>query len=70
MPAPSVGPVDTAVLVFAGGSLSAAFAEILSTEIDLLSEDDLAQLTSLAELKTAGILTEAEFAVEKARILG
>lgn len=31
--------------------------------------DRLAQLKDLAELKAAGVLTEAEFAAEKARIL-
>jgi len=33
-------------------------------------EDRVAQLKELAELKTQGILTEQEFAAEKARILG
>ena len=33
-------------------------------------EDRLAQLKDLAGLKTQGILTDAEFAAEKARILG
>jgi hypothetical protein len=32
--------------------------------------DRLAQLSTLAELKAQGVLTEAEFAAEKARILG
>lgn len=31
--------------------------------------DRIAQLTQLAELKTQGVLSEAEFAAEKARIL-
>jgi hypothetical protein len=35
------------------------------------SVDDLfAQLTKLGELRTAGLLTEAEFAEQKARLLG
>jgi hypothetical protein len=35
------------------------------------SEDDtIAQLTKLGELKAAGILTEEEFAAQKAKILG
>src|SRR5262245_63697924 len=35
------------------------------------SEDDtIAQLTKLGELKAAGVLTEEEFAAQKARILG
>ena len=33
------------------------------------TEDKLAQLTQLGELKTAGVLTEAEFEAQKARIL-
>ena len=32
--------------------------------------DPIAQLKSLAELKDQGILTEAEFAAQKARVLG
>ena len=32
--------------------------------------DPIEQLTKLAELKNQGILTEAEFATQKARILG
>jgi hypothetical protein len=32
-------------------------------------DDKIAQLQQLAELKTAGILTEEEFAAEKAKIL-
>ena len=32
--------------------------------------DPIEQLTKLAELKNQGILTEAEFAAEKAKILG
>lgn len=32
--------------------------------------DMLAQLTKLGELRDAGVLTEAEFEVQKARILG
>jgi hypothetical protein len=32
-------------------------------------DDKVAQLKSLADLKTQGILTDAEFAAEKARIL-
>jgi hypothetical protein len=32
--------------------------------------DRIGQLKELAELKAAGILTEAEFAAEKARVLG
>lgn len=32
-------------------------------------EDDLAQLQKLGELRAAGVLTEAEFAAEKAKIL-
>jgi Short C-terminal domain len=32
--------------------------------------DMLAQLTQLGELKAAGVLTEAEFQTQKARILG
>lgn len=32
--------------------------------------DMIAQLTKLGELKDAGVLTEAEFAQQKARILG
>jgi Short C-terminal domain len=34
-----------------------------------LNTDMLAQLTQLGELKAAGILTEAEFQAQKARIL-
>lgn len=34
------------------------------------SEDRLAQLKQLGDLKAQGILTEEEFAAEKARILG
>ena len=33
------------------------------------TDDKIAQLQKLAELKTAGILTEQEFAAEKAKIL-
>jgi len=33
------------------------------------TEDKLAQLTQLGELKTAGVLTDAEFEAQKARIL-
>ena|SRR5271170_3480938 len=33
-------------------------------------DDVLAQLTKLGELKAAGVLTEAEFQTQKARILG
>jgi hypothetical protein len=33
-------------------------------------DDTIAQLQKLAELKTAGILTEEEFAAQKAKILG
>jgi hypothetical protein len=33
-------------------------------------EDRLAQLSQLGELKAQGVLTEEEFAAEKARILG
>jgi len=32
--------------------------------------DKYAQLKQLAELKTAGVVTEAEFEVEKAKLLG
>lgn len=35
-----------------------------------LSEDAMAQLQKLAELRASGILTEEEFATQKARILG
>ena len=35
-----------------------------------ITDDVIAQLTKLGELKDAGVLTEAEFAVQKARILG
>jgi type II secretory pathway component PulL len=34
------------------------------------TEDTIAKLKELAELKDAGVLTEAEFAVQKAKILG
>jgi hypothetical protein len=34
------------------------------------AEDPIEQLKGLAELKNQGILTEAEFATQKARILG
>ena len=34
------------------------------------AEDPIEQLKQLAELKNQGILTEAEFAAQKARILG
>ena len=34
------------------------------------ADDRLEQLRQLGELKAEGVLTEAEFAVEKARILG
>ena len=33
------------------------------------AEDDLAQLQKLGELRASGVLTEEEFAVEKAKIL-
>jgi hypothetical protein len=33
-------------------------------------DDTIAQLTKLGELKAAGILTEEEFAAQKAKILG
>src|SRR5204863_3575183 len=33
------------------------------------ADDDLAQLQKLGELRAAGVLTEAEFAAEKAKIL-
>jgi hypothetical protein len=33
------------------------------------AEDRIAQLTALADLKASGVLTEAEFAAEKARVL-
>jgi hypothetical protein len=33
-------------------------------------EDTIAQLQKLGELKTAGVLTEEEFAAQKAKILG
>jgi hypothetical protein len=33
-------------------------------------EDKLAQLKELGELKTAGVLTDAEFEAQKAKILG
>ena len=33
------------------------------------AEDDLAQLQKLGELRAAGVLTEEEFAAEKAKIL-
>jgi hypothetical protein len=33
-------------------------------------DDTLARLTQLGELRAAGVLTEAEFASQKARILG
>lgn len=36
----------------------------------LSSDDRIEQLTKLGELKAAGVLTEEEFAAEKARILG
>lgn len=34
------------------------------------ADDRIAKLKELAELKASGVLTEAEFAAEKARILG
>jgi hypothetical protein len=34
------------------------------------SDDMIEKLTKLAELKTAGVLTEEEFAAQKAKILG
>jgi hypothetical protein len=34
------------------------------------TEDTIAQLKQLAELKDAGVLTEEEFAAQKAKILG
>jgi len=34
------------------------------------TEDTIAQLKQLGELKEAGVLTEAEFAAQKAKILG
>jgi Short C-terminal domain len=34
------------------------------------TEDTIAQLKQLGELKDAGVLTEAEFAAQKAKILG
>jgi Short C-terminal domain len=34
------------------------------------TEDTIAQLKQLAELKDAGVVTEAEFAAQKAKILG
>jgi hypothetical protein len=37
--------------------------------IDDRASDHVSQLTGLAELKTQGILTDAEFVAEKARIL-
>ena len=36
----------------------------------LLEDDTIAQLTKLGELKAQGILTEEEFAAQKAKILG
>ena len=35
-----------------------------------ISDDDLAKLTKLSELRKAGVLSEAEFNAEKAKILG
>jgi len=35
-----------------------------------ISEESLARLTSLADLHDQGVLTDAEFAEQKARILG
>ena len=35
-----------------------------------LSDDAIAQLKQLAELKDAGVLTEDEFAAQKAKLLG
>lgn len=35
-----------------------------------ITEDAMAQLQKLAELRASGILTEEEFATQKARILG
>ena len=37
---------------------------------DTSYEDKLAQLKELGDLKAAGVLTEEEFAMQKARILG
>ena len=36
----------------------------------MLSDDAIAQLKQLAELKDAGVLTEDEFAAQKAKLLG
>jgi hypothetical protein len=43
-----------------------------SPSVEQPSEDDLrlARLKQLGELRASGVLTEAEFAREKARILG
>lgn len=53
-PAPAVPAVDTPAAASA----------------DTFSDDDYAQLKKLAELRDAGILSDAEFQSKKAQILG
>jgi hypothetical protein len=49
---------------------SAAYAEPAPAPAEAPQADPIAQLKELAALKDQGILTEAEFAAQKAKILG
>ncbi len=51
-------------------AIDAAVAEAAPAAGTAAGGDTIAQLQQLAELKTAGILTDEEFEVQKAKILG
>ena len=77
MPAPAGAPQAAAPVPHVAPAVPAApqaaapvahVAPVVPTEPPPVS-DVLAQLTQLGELKAAGVLTEAEFQTQKARIL-
>jgi hypothetical protein len=61
---PATGDYPGAMAAPAGAPQAAAAAAVSSPAGDVLD-----QLTKLGELKAAGVLTEAEFQAQKARIL-
>jgi hypothetical protein len=67
-----LGPVDFLAVEFPGGHITApGFEQLLSLARQGTTDrnERLAQLSKLGDLKNAGVLTEAEFEREKARIL-
>ncbi|MGH9288096.1 MAG: SHOCT domain-containing protein [Acidimicrobiales bacterium] len=67
----AIGPVTYLIVEFPGNDAQQQYAPPPPSPAPAaLAADPIEQLKDLAELKAQGILTEADFEAQKARILG